>query len=368
MNPLPPIPTPPTQRWRQFQSKVLPAVFFLAALTLVVTLWRSTVETPALIGEVEPVRVNVSSPKPGTLTLLRVAHLQQVRAGEPIAQVITTDPKVVQASLGMIKAQIQSLRLSLHPIVEKQRYALNYDRLRLDWMDQRVQLATTQVQLQFAENELRRTEELFRDKVVAQNALDLARTAKQRLEAEVSERTQLVKDQEQKLESLKTVSQAVDSNANAGSDDVLEASILVQESKLRLTESELGPVTLTVPIDGTVSGIQHRSGEAITAGEPILTVSGRVSDRIIGYVPQPLAFAPEVGMKVQVRCRSLPRSVSPAEIVGVGSQLEPINPTFLPLTHAHLHLVGLPILVSLPPDQKLMPGELVDLVVQGGRD
>ena len=368
MNPLPPIPTPRAQLWRQFQNKSLPVVFFLAALLVVVALWRSTLVAPSLIGEVEPVRAFVSSPKAGTLTQLRVTHLQQVRAGDPIAQVTPTDPKIVQASLAVIQAQIQSLRVNLQPALEQHRFALNYDRLRLDCMEQRVQLATTQVQLQFAENELRRTEELFRDKVVAEKALEQVRTTKQRLETEVAERTGLVKDQEQKLQGIKLASSPAGSDGNVSSDNILEASIQVEEAKLRLTESELGPVTVTVPIDGTVSVIHHRAGEAITAGEPILTVSGRASDRIIGYMPQPLAFAPEIGMKVRVRCRSVPRIVSAAEIVGVGGQLETINPTFLHLSHTHLHLVGLPILVSVPSDQKLMPGEIVDLIVDQGKN
>jgi hypothetical protein len=42
--------------------------------------------------------------------------------------------------------------------------------------------------------------------------------------------------------------------------------------------------------------------------------------------------------------------------------MEPIATTLSALTNpAHVHEVGLPVLVSLPPYQRLVPGELVDL-------
>jgi hypothetical protein len=68
-------------------------------------------------------------------------------------------------------------------------------------------------------------------------------------------------------------------------------------------------------------------------------------------------------MKVEVRARSLNRGVSQAEVVQVGSQMEAISATLHPPTSNHYHEVGLPILVSLPSSQKLLPGEIVDLKI-----
>ena len=148
----------------------------------------------------------------------------------------------------------------------------------------------------------------------------------------------------------------------------MRASIKVQEQKLRLTELELSPIKLTVHMDGTVSTIHHRSGEAVMAGEPIITLTSVSSDRIVGYVRQPLTFQPKVGMKVEVRARSQDRCVGEAEVLEVGSQMEPISAA-LTTPANHLHEIGLPVLVSVPRDQKLLPGEIVDLrvVVSKGR-
>jgi multidrug resistance efflux pump len=358
---LDPIPTNRSQRWREFRIRIAPALVFLLAGAAVVFVWRDNVAAPTLLGEVEKIHANVSSPKGGKLAQLNVVRLQRVKGGDVIAKIITTDPQILQSSLAVIQAEIRLLRVNLQPVLGQQRYAMNYDHLRLDWMDQRVLLATARVRLELAELELRRTEELFKDKIVSQQVLDSARTARDSLQTEVKERTALVAEQEQKLQTLRLSETDAASGQESSPEDILRASIKVQEEKLRLTEAELSPITLTVPMDGTVSAIHHRSGEAIIAGEPIVTLTALSSDRIVGYMRQPLVLEPKVGMKVEVRARSLNRTVGQAEILQVGSQLEPISPTLLPLSNPHLHEFGLPVLVALPPSQKLYPGEIVDL-------
>jgi multidrug resistance efflux pump len=235
-------------------------------------------------------------------------------------------------------------------------------------MDQRVQLATARVKLELAEADLKRDEELFRDKIVSQQILDAARTARDALQTEIKERSTLVAEQEERLKSLNLGTNGVAYPSDTTPEDVLRASIKVQEEKLRLTEAELRPITLTVDMEGTVSAVHHRSGEAVLAGEPIVTLTAINSDRIIGYVRQPISFEPKVGQRVEVRARSLRRCVGEAEIVEVGAHMEPISAALSPLSNAHIHEVGLPVLVSVPRSQKLLPGEIVDLRILPGRE
>jgi multidrug resistance efflux pump len=363
MDRLPPIPTPPSQRWREIRIKLMPLAVFAGALLASALIWKDNVAPPTLLGEVESIRACVSSPKPGVLAQLNIVRLQSVRAGDPIGQLITTDPRVLQSSLAIIQAEIQLLRLNLDPILNQQRVAMAYDRLRLDWMDQRVQLATARVKLQLAESDLRRAESLFTEKIVSTSVLEQAQTVKRQLESEVEERSRLVAEQERNLQTIQ-MENVSEHSWQFSHEEVMLASIKVQEEKLRLTEAELSPITLVSPIDGTISMIHHRSGEAVPAGEPIVTVTTTSSDRIVGYVRQPFTFEPRVGMSVEVRARSYKRPVSEAQIIGVGSQLEPISPALLSPFSSRSHEVGLPILVTLPSAQKLMPGEVVDLIIR----
>ena len=362
MRELNPIPIPTSQRWREFRIRVIPLLVFVGTLGAATLVWRQQVPAAALMGEVEPITANVSSPKSGVLAGLKISRLQPVKAGDPVAQIITTDPKVLQSSLAVILAEIQLMRVNLAPVLGEQRYALNYDRLRLDWMEQRVQLATVRTRLQLAENEFRRVEELYKGKVVSEKMYEEAQINKQRLETEVQERSHLIEEQEKNLGALQLRASVSSTLTNIDSaQNVMQASINVQEEKIRLTEAELSPVILHVPIDGVVSSVLRRSGEAVMAGEPILTISTGSSDRIIAYMRQPLVTEPKIGMSVQICARSLQRQAAEARILQVGTQMEPIKHYLLPFSNGHAPEMGLPILVSLPPSLKLLPGEIVDL-------
>ncbi|MFO1496969.1 MAG: biotin/lipoyl-binding protein [Verrucomicrobiota bacterium] len=361
MDQLNPIPTPPAQLWREFRVRLVPAVLFIGAAIGVATMWRNNVAAPSFVGEVEAVQSNISSPKAGKLSQLNATRLQRVKAGDVIAQVITTDPEILQSSLAVIEAEIRLLRVNLEPVLGQQRFALTYDRLRLDWMEQRVQLVTSRVRLELAEAELRRAEELFKDKVVSQQILDTARSAKESLQVEVDERNHLVAEQERNLKTLGPTAREGSDPKQSNPEDVMQASIRVQEEKLRLTEAELRPIKLTVPMDATITAVHHRSGEAIVAGEPIVTLTALNSDRILSYVRHPLAFRPQIGMKVEIRTRSFDRCVSEAAIMEVGGQMEQITAALSSANGNRAQEIGLPILVSLPSSQKLLPGEIVDL-------
>lgn len=365
MDRLPPIPCSPAHLWREFRFRLFPVAVFVAAVAAVVLLWRQDLAAPTLVGEVETIQANIASPKSGTLAQLNVTRFQRVKTGDVIAHVMTTDPQILQSSLAVIEAEIRLLRVNLDPLLGPQRFAISYDRLRLDWMDQRVQLVTAKVRLELAEAELRRSEELFRGRVVSEQVLDTTRAARASLLAEVEERSRLVAEQERKLQELGLTDEGSWIAQASSPEEVLRASIRVQEEKLRLTEAELSPIELKVPMDGTISAIHHRSGEAVMAGQAIVTLTALSSDRILSYIRQPLLFEPKVGMRVEVRARSLDRSLSEGEILEVGSQLEPISAALAPLHGGQFHPTGLPVLVSMPPSHKLHPGELVDLRVLG---
>src|SRR5262245_51665311 len=132
MRALDPIPIPRAQRWREFRIRMIPLLVFVGTLGAASVIWRQQIPTAGLLGEVEPITANVSSPKSGVLANLSASRLQHVKAGDQIAQVITTEPRVLQSSLAVILAEIQLMRVNLEPLLGEQRYALNYDRLHLD--------------------------------------------------------------------------------------------------------------------------------------------------------------------------------------------------------------------------------------------
>jgi len=355
-----PIPIPLGQRWHDARLRVIPAAAFFCAIAAIAFLWKSNIAAPTLVGQAEPNESKVSCYRAGMLAQLDVARFQKVKAGDLIGQVLVTDPKILASSLSVIQAEIESLRVTMQPIARQQHTAMEYSSLQLDWMKQRAQLAMARVNLQLSETELQRTEALYKDKIISQRAYEQSKASRDRYNTEVNELSRIVNEQGRDLSQSQATNTIDLSQLN---DQPLRAAIAVQESKLRLTEAELSPITLKASVDGMVNVIYHRTGEAIIAGEPIVTIAAYDPVRIVSYIHAPVMTEPSVGTRVEVRSRGPRREVGIANIVEVGTQLETIAPALAaPVKFSNVEL-GLPISVSLPPNLKIRPGEIVDLTL-----
>ena len=355
-----PVPIPLAQRWRDARMRLLPLLVFGSALSILAGLWKQNVAAPTMVGQAEPVVANVTCHKAGMLAELSVARFQKVKAGDPVGQVLITDPKILASSLAVAKAEIDLMRSNLKPIIAQQRNAVNYSQARLDWMRDRAQLAGAQVSLQEAEAEYHRISELFNDKIVSQRQYDQAKAARERLQTEVDEMARLVAEGEANFKALQS-SNLVE--ITKISDDPIHTAIAVQEAKLALTEAELSPIRLQAPMDGIVTTIYRRAGESIVAGQPIVAIATDIPVRIVGYLRPPISDDLKPGMQVEVRTRGFRRSVAMAQIRGVGTQLETVPPSLSGPARFAISDLGLPIDISLPQNLRIRAGELVDLVL-----
>lgn len=233
-----------------------------------------------MFGQAEPVLADVSSYKPGVVAELTVTRFQKVRAGDSVGKIRITEPSILASELAVIQSEIDLLRTEMKPVLTQERNAIDYNQLRLDWMRQRTQLATARVNLQLAETEYRRMDELFKDKIIAARVFDEAKATRDRLQSEVNELAAIVSEGEQNIQQLQLTNAPEISKVT---DNPLRAAIGVQEAKVRLAESELNPLPLKAPIDGIVTLIYRRAGEAVTTGQPILAISTLEPVRIVGY-------------------------------------------------------------------------------------
>src|SRR5688572_25811447 len=103
MNPLPTIPTPPAQRWREFRQRGIPIIVFLAGVAGAGLLWNKNLVPSNIVGEVQGTSANVASTVAGLLTELRVDQYDRVTAGQSVAKVMTTSPENMEAALAVIR-------------------------------------------------------------------------------------------------------------------------------------------------------------------------------------------------------------------------------------------------------------------------
>jgi multidrug resistance efflux pump len=121
MSELPVIPTPPSQRWREFRVVFVPPIVFLSTLLTIGVVWKDYVSPPTLVGQVEPLITAVTSRNAGVLTNLFVERFQEVKAGEMLAEVRVTDHRRYDTELELLRSQISLSQLELGTMADRQR-------------------------------------------------------------------------------------------------------------------------------------------------------------------------------------------------------------------------------------------------------
>jgi len=355
---LPRVPIPFRERVREFQRHGVPVLIFAGALAVVVSIWGTHITPPTMIGQVEGMRAEITTPRAGFVSEVAAERFQTIREGDFLAEVITSDPEVLTATLGVIRAEIELIRNSMDPnIISIQRRDHDHESLRLDMMLQRTAVANARVQLAQAERDYDRMAGLLRMGLTSQAEYEAARAAADTYRTEISERQGIIADLEESLAAL--AMPAPDENLVSEPNPIL-ASIRVQEERLRLAEAELKPVKLYAPIDGVLSAIYKRPGQAVAADEPILALESQEGTHILAYVRQPMRDLPEVGSEVEVRRRNQQRELGAAQILSIANHFEPISELLMHTLNSPLSVeYGLPVLISMPTGMDLIPGEVI---------
>ncbi|MCF7669438.1 MAG: HlyD family efflux transporter periplasmic adaptor subunit [Verrucomicrobia bacterium] len=352
---LPPIPIPPAQKWREFNIRIVPVILFLACLAGVATLWKTYVLPTSLVGQVEPVYAEVTSPQPGLLADLKVARFQEVKKGDAVAEIFSED---MQMPLSLVEAEMDLLRIRMEKTLTGARNSMDFEQLRTTWMEQKVLLASTRANLNYARQEFNRTKKLYEDELVSASEYDLAMTKKDDLEAELTQRLELI----EKLKTSLAQLGASVTNGTDFADSEFQSNLQAFQQRVDLLQARTGPIVLKAPINGVVSMVYCRAGQTVMDGQPILTISAKDSERIVGYLRQPLNWEPKQDMNIKVRTRSAPRQEGIGKLLKVGARFEPITNALARVQWPVES--GLPILVSVPKGMNTRPGELVDLIVQ----
>lgn len=358
---LTPIPTPPSQRWREIRLLYLPRTVFVLGAIAVAALWNDSIAPSTMIAEADVLGADVRCAQAGILTDLKVALMQPVRAGEVIGHVATASPRVLEATLAVIRAEVGMLATTLQGATDRQRLALETERVQIDWMSQRVELASLRGRLQWAAAELARVEPLYRAKLVSEEAFEQLKINRDTLSAQVAEQSKMVANSEPTLNAL---APAPEDASKLKTESALAAMIKVQEAKLSLAEAQLTPVAITAPIDGVVSLVLRRAGEAVVPADVIVRITAAKSERISGYMRQPLSMNPKAGMTAEVRTRSGTRRSATTKVIQVGPGLEAIPPSLVAGMRLPPNVVpepGLRVVLAMPAGLDLRPGEQVDV-------
>ncbi len=350
---LPPVSVTPRVLWGQFRQRIIPAAIFLSLVALSILLWVRVNSTAVLPGIAEGLRALVTSPQPGLILELKVRPYQLVNRGDPIAVVKPIDPRI---PLDLLQAELQLARMRYEPSPAEQN-AMEYQRVRVELLRLRSELAVARVNLRRAENELERNRSLFQDKLVSEDIYDLSLQTREAFQAEVTQKDAAVRDLEQRVEELRALGDPRSKGTNGELDRILAR---LEEAHASAT-TNWGPLTLTAPVAGMVAPLPHQPGEYILAGEALASIQSLWSDRVVAYLRQPYTIEPEIGMEVRVRTRNSARQQFSVSVTRIGAQVEVITNALAFVRQGALVDVGLPVVMELPAQNRIRPGELVDL-------
>ena len=350
-DPLPPVPSPPEHYWRQFRINIVPSLAFVAVLGATIWLWGKNLANPLVMGQAESAVTDITSPKIGRIEKLNVTLFQEVKVGDVIAVVDVADPRVLSNTLAVVRAEMDQIRTEASLDTAGRVRLADF---HLSWMTRRADLAAAKAQLIYAQAEYERTRALTAEKIVDPRELEIARRDYDQWTLQVEQMTQAVESADKSYRELDPAAATTES-------PITQAALKVAEQKLHLAEAELQPITLVATINGRVSKLEKLAGATVAAGDPIVTIANPTADRIIGYLSQPLRIEPKIGMRAEIRSRGLVRKVGEAQVTEIGPRIDLFDAPLRIRGMGAAQERGLPIIMSVPPNLNIRPGELVDI-------
>jgi multidrug resistance efflux pump len=290
-------------------------------------MWQWSGSSVQGVGEVDGLRVDITSPSAGLVIALphetrgQWTVFDHVQAGQIIAKI---DDQQLEASKSLLLRDIKDLQDKLvqeqsattadgAEISEAVRRAWEFERLRLQTLEQLLSAAPQLTPREL--DELRSAPLELPESVPAKIRDELAR----------------VRDQRRGLD------------------------LRWEELSLRSTLLEI-----PAPITGTLTNVYCWPGQIVAPGGLIATIAADHGQHIVGYIPEQSTIVPKVGMQVTMRARMArsPRITSTIEEVGKQIEQLPSHQRAV----ANLPQWGLPVRIKMPPDASLRPGSLVDIV------
>ena len=374
----PKIHIPLNQRWKWLRYQWAPIVLFGFAVALTMRLWSSHIGASVSIGEVYGKRWDMGSKIAGKLAGPSLEPFQRVKSGDVV---IVLEAEEREQAIEVLRAEMKQLASQLEQIREKTRIderneqftQLNLARNYSVWIEQR---RLTQLQLK---TQLEADKRLFEQyaatySIIKRNfdkgnstAMEEIQYRMQRelVKARITQTVAAIKEAARQInaaeERQKLLPQVVDIDVEKLLQPIREQ-INVEAEKIKQIEAGIDEMTVRAPADGTITAIFKRPGQAVVAGEPVLTIASNEAEYVVSYVRQGRnTVQPLPAAKVNLRLRRLPVTTEDSKVVEVGPHVELIPQH--QLRDPKILEWGVPVKIHLPDNlrHRVRPGELLDV-------
>jgi multidrug resistance efflux pump len=315
-------------RWRRLRSQTLPIFCFALALFTSGWLWQWHGASVQGVGEVDGLRVDITSPTAGLVIALpsqtrgQWTVFDHVRAGDIIARI---DDQQLEASKSLLRRDVKDL---IEQVSEMQAEQAEVDTPEINDVVRRT--------LEYEQSRLKAIEQLAA--------------------------TPSPSGSKEARESDAAPPELSDTIAAETRDELVRVREARRALDLRWEELSLrtGLLEVPAPISGTLVNVYCWPGQIVHPGGLIATIAADHGQHIVGYVPEHSTIEPKVGMRVTLRARlsGAPRIASEIEEVGQMIEQLPAHQRGI----ANIPQWGLPVRIKMPTEAALRPGALVDIV------
>ncbi len=363
----------------------IPLLVWLAAVIAVVGLFSHRARRFEVLGVAQSRIYQVAATSPGRLKDIPVSLFNEVKQGQTVALVDTVldnekRPEGMKAQLATIQAEIGHLTAQLvstrdnfladksdretNQLTNARRFAIDMENARLDILRLRALIETDRAMLEDLALEVKVAQYLVKKDAAAPYELQKANLQYNALAKKLEENEHLIEQAKNDLqESLRRRDEyaqhqpyypSVDSALN-----VIRKAIKVQEQRMDELTVKYAALQLKAPFDGAVSQVLRQPGEAVLAGEPILTVTEVKPSEIIAYVSESQANLIQEGMKVELIKDSEVAQIVTSYVKYVGPTIEQMPMRWW--RNPNIPQWGRPFLVEAPTQMKLIMGERVGI-------
>jgi HlyD family secretion protein len=251
---------------------------------------------PPIVGVVRTTEVRIAPEVGGQLTAIKVHKGDRVRAGDVVAELSAIE---LTASVGQARAALASATADRNNV---------YAGVRAEQVASlKAEIAKAKSRLEYAEQQLSRTDTLARSDNASQQALDQAVNDAASARADVAE--------------AKANYDAAVAGPTREERAIADAQVKAAASALAVLERRLDKTILRAPADGVVSVIVAEVGENIYAGQPVLVIDETGKQWLSFNAREDTLHGLTVGSKVDVG-RAGGREPTPAlvtELMPLGS-------------------------------------------------
>jgi multidrug resistance efflux pump len=360
---------------------ILPILVWLGAVACVVMLFHHRTQRFEVLGIAQDQIRQVAATCVGRLETVPVELFENVRRGQTVAVINTVlDNENTEAELAVISAEIQRLRAQLavtreqllseeaerqtDKITANRPFNVDVENARLGILQLKTQIETDMILVEDLSLEVKIAQNLLKQDAIAPYELQKAEAQFNALAKTVEENLRLLIQAEQ---NLKQAQQRRDEFAKRqplhpsvdNAMQVIRKEIAVQEQRMAQVRARKEPLALKAPIDGMVNLIQKGPGEAVLAGEPILTIVELQPSQIIAYVDENQISQVKERMVVRLIKNGNPGQIVNSQVVSLGPNVELMpqrlwrNPT--------VQQWGRAVVIKIPPALKLLPGQTVGI-------